>query len=199
MTDPTVALERFPKLKCDIVLLDLTMEQLPGIEVLKRINEITEPRSRPAVVILTGDATMDAKHEALAAGATAFLMKPVDLIEVILRIENLLTTRDLYQRCQLYSEGLERLLDRRTAELREQRKKLDTELEFYQGDARKVPAHLKRQIEENEQQVAAQARFIENQEEEKKRINAHYDQELGRLRVLWAQRPALGAALMSRK
>ena len=117
MTDPTVALERFPKLKCDIVLLDLTMEQLPGIEVLKRINEITEPRSRPAVVILTGDTTMEAKHEALAAGATAFLMKPVDLIEVILRIENLLTTRDLYQRCQLYSEGLERLLDRRTAEL----------------------------------------------------------------------------------
>ena len=142
MTDPTVALERFPKLKCDIVLLDLTMEQLPGIEVLKRINEITEPRSRPAVVILTGDATMDAKHEALAAGATAFLMKPVDLIEVILRIENLLTTRDLYERCQLYSEGLERLLDRRTAELQT-------------ADLEKAIAGLR----DTQQQVIQQERF----------------------------------------
>ena len=68
--------------------------------------------------MLTADTTPEAKYDALSAGATAFLAKPLDLIEVILRIENLLTNRDLYRRCQLYSEGLERLLDRRTAELR---------------------------------------------------------------------------------
>jgi len=82
----------------------------------------------------------------------------------------------------------------RTAELRDQRKKLDTELEFYAGDLRKAPATLKRQIEENEQQVAAQARFIANQDEEKKRVNARYDVELARLKTLWAQRAAATAA-----
>jgi hypothetical protein len=82
----------------------------------------------------------------------------------------------------------------RTVDLREQRKKLDTELEFYRGGLSKAPAKLKRQIEENEQQVAAQARFIANQEEEKKRINSRYDQELARLKVLWAQRAAATSA-----
>lgn len=117
ITSPTVAAERFLEIKPDLVLLDLHMEPLSGIDVLKKIHEMTEPRSRPPVVMLTGDSNVESKHRALAAGAAAFLRKPADLIEIVLRIENLLTTRDLYQRCQLYSEGLERLLDRRTAEL----------------------------------------------------------------------------------
>jgi hypothetical protein len=78
--------------------------------------------------------------------------------------------------------------NKRTADLHEQRKKLDTELEFYQGDMKKAPASLKRQMDVNEEQLAAQARFIANQDEEKKRINARYDEELARLKTLWAQR-----------
>lgn len=117
LTCPTVAVKRFLELKPDLVLLDLHMHPLSGMDVLENIKEMTEPRSRPPVVMLTADTTPEAKYEALAAGATGFLAKPLDLLEVMLRIENLLTTRDLYQRCQLYSEGLERLLDRRTAEL----------------------------------------------------------------------------------
>jgi DNA-binding response OmpR family regulator len=92
ITSPTVATERFPELKPDLVLLDLHMDRLSGIDVLKKINEMTEPRSRPPIVMLTADTTVEAKYDALAAGATAFLAKPLDLIEVILRIENLLTT-----------------------------------------------------------------------------------------------------------
>jgi hypothetical protein len=77
--------------------------------------------------------------------------------------------------------------NRRTEELHAQRKKLESEEEFYGNDPKKVPPQLKRQFEENDQQLAAQARFIANQEEEKKRVNARYDQELARLRALWAQ------------
>jgi hypothetical protein len=86
---------------------------------------------------------------------------------------------------------------RRIEELAAQRKALDTETEFYKDPAR-WPARLKRQVEENEQQAAAQQRFIAAQEEEKARINARYDEELARLKVLWSQRgmaaaPASGA------
>jgi hypothetical protein len=75
---------------------------------------------------------------------------------------------------------------RRIGELEEQRRKLEQETEFYK-DASKWPAKLKRQIEENEQQVATQRRFIDAQEEEKKRIDAQFDDELARLKPLWAQ------------
>jgi signal transduction histidine kinase len=101
------------------------MEPISGIDVLKQMNETLEARARPPVIVLTADTTMEAKHEALAAGASEFLAKPADPVEVILRIENLLSRRDLFQRCQVYSEGLERLVDRRTAQL--QRRTVDLE------------------------------------------------------------------------
>jgi hypothetical protein len=80
--------------------------------------------------------------------------------------------------------------------LDKQRKQLDSELEFYSKDPSKVPLKLKRSIEEQEQHVDAQKRFIANQDSEKKRINERFDEELVRLRVLWAQRalPATAAA-----
>jgi hypothetical protein len=76
-----------------------------------------------------------------------------------------------------------------------QRKKFETELEFYKGDATKVPAQLKRQIEENEQHVEMQKRFIANQETEKRRINTRFDEELVKLRALWALRAAPATAV----
>lgn len=73
------------------------------------------------------------------------------------------------------------------------RKRLDTELEFYRNDPSKVPANVKRQIQENEQHIEAQRRFVANQDSEKRRINAQFDDELARLKLLWA-RPAAPAA-----
>lgn len=75
---------------------------------------------------------------------------------------------------------------RRIEELQAERRKIEDELEFYQRDPAKVPAQLKRKLDENDEQVTAQRRFIANQEDEKKRVNARYDQELARLGVLWA-------------
>jgi hypothetical protein len=75
---------------------------------------------------------------------------------------------------------------RRIVELQEQRKKLDVEAEFYKTPAQ-YPHKLKRQIEENEQQLAGQLRFMASQDEEKARINKRFDEELARLKILWAQ------------
>jgi hypothetical protein len=78
---------------------------------------------------------------------------------------------------------------RRTSELRWQRKKLETDLEFYGGDMKKAPPMLRRRFEENDNSIAAQLRFVDNQEEEKKRINARYDEENKHLAALWETRP----------
>ena len=89
-------------------------------------------------------------------------------------------------------------------DLKAQRKKLDAELEFYQGDVRKLPPTLKRQIEENQHHLEVQERFIAGQVDEKKRISARFDEELGKLQPLWAHRAApttaaAAAASASRK
>jgi predicted RNase H-like HicB family nuclease len=82
---------------------------------------------------------------------------------------------------------------RRVVELQEQRKKLVVETEFYKS-AEQWPAKLKRQLDENEQQLAAQQRFVATQEEEKKRINTRFDDELAKLKRLWAVGPAAAAS-----
>jgi hypothetical protein len=82
---------------------------------------------------------------------------------------------------------------RRIGELQQERKRLATETEFYKTPAQ-WPLKLKRQIEDNEQQVAAQQRFIAGQEEEKKRIATRFDEELARLKAAWAQTAAATTA-----
>jgi hypothetical protein len=74
----------------------------------------------------------------------------------------------------------------RLLELAAQRKKLDDEMEFYKKDTSKAPQYLRRQVEENNQSTAVQQRFIADQEEETRRVNGRFDDELVRLRQLWA-------------
>jgi hypothetical protein len=74
----------------------------------------------------------------------------------------------------------------RLLELAAQRKKLDDEMEFYKKDPSKAPQYLRRQLEENHQSAEVQKRFIADQEEETRRVNGRLDDELVRLRQLWA-------------
>ena len=74
----------------------------------------------------------------------------------------------------------------RTQELTYQRNDLDKEMEFYKKDASKAPHKISRQVEEVVQSLAVQSRFIADQDNEEKRINARFDEELLRLKRLWA-------------
>jgi hypothetical protein len=75
----------------------------------------------------------------------------------------------------------------RLTELAAQRKKLDDEMEFYKKDPNKAPEYLRRQVEENNQSATVQKRFIADQEEEVRRVNGRFDDELKRLRQLWSK------------
>ena len=73
--------------------------------------------------------------------------------------------------------------------LARQRSAIDVELEFYKGDVAKAPAYLRRQVEENTQNQAAQKRIISEQDAETRRVNIRFDDELVLLRQLWAESP----------
>lgn len=74
----------------------------------------------------------------------------------------------------------------RIDELTVQQGRLDQEMEFYKKDPSKAPAYLRRQVDETQQSMAVQKRFIGEQEAEIHRINARFDDELSRLKPLWA-------------
>ena len=70
-------------------------------------------------------------------------------------------------------------------DLQKQRAELAKEAEFYKKDPAKMSAKLRRQLEENDNAIAAQQRFVANQDEERKRVNARFDDELVALKKLW--------------
>ena len=74
----------------------------------------------------------------------------------------------------------------RTQELLEQHKALQTEMEFYKKDPAKAPAALKRKMEENDNSLLLQKRFLADQDAEKLRLNSRFDEELLKLRQLWS-------------
>ncbi|MDP2440177.1 DUF4124 domain-containing protein [Rhodoferax sp.] len=79
-------------------------------------------------------------------------------------------------------------VNKRAQTLLNQRKEISAELEFYQNDVSKAPLWLRRKLEDNEQQVVVQQRFVVEQTQEKRRVNARFDEELVKLRQLWGQK-----------
>ena len=79
---------------------------------------------------------------------------------------------------------------KRLSELAVDRKKIDEELEFYAKDVSKAPSSIKRELDDIQQSVAVQNRFIGDQDDEKKRVNARFDDERARLSKLWPPQPA---------
>ena len=102
----------------DLILLDLHMPHLDGLEVMDQLNEIAEASYLP-ILILSGDLTPDARRDALSRGAKDFVNKPFRQDELLLRIKTLLETRFLYIQIQSQNQLLEAKVRERTRELGE--------------------------------------------------------------------------------
>lgn len=107
ITDVGEAIRRYREIDPDLVLLDLHMPNIDGIETLEVLAALTPPDSYVPVVVLTADTTLEAKQRALAAGAKDFLTKPFEHTEVLLRVGNLLETRSLQVSLQARNAALE--------------------------------------------------------------------------------------------
>lgn len=90
--DGIEGLESLARLKPDVVVLDLKMPGLGGLEVLKRIKE-TDPLL--PVIMLTGHGTVQSGIEAMDLSAFDFLLKPVAVEKLVEAIEEAIRSRDL--------------------------------------------------------------------------------------------------------
>lgn len=114
--EPREAAALYIKLRPDLILLDLHMPEMDGLEVMDQLNQIAEASFLP-ILMLTGDMTPEARREALSRGAKDFVNKPFNTDEVLLRIRTLLETRFLYLQIQTQNQMLEAKVRERTREL----------------------------------------------------------------------------------
>jgi putative two-component system response regulator len=115
--DPRQALDLFRSFSADIVLLDLHMPYLDGYQLLELLSSAIAPGAFVPRLVLTADVSTEAKRRALDLGATDFLTKPFDQMELMLRTRNALRTRLLSVAQQSYSETLEERVRERTSDL----------------------------------------------------------------------------------
>jgi len=89
---------------------------------------------------------------------------------------------------------------KRVDDLQQSRQRIDAEMEFYKKDPSRAPPALRRQMEDIDRNTKEQKRFLGEQDNEVRRINARFDEELARLNELWlAQASPRPAAATSRK
>lgn len=123
-TDSRQAIELYESFVPDIILLDLLMPHLSGFEVMEQLKELVPAGTYLPILVLTADVTLETRQRALAAGAMDFLTKPFDLIELQLRIHNLLVTRSLHIQLARQNETLAQKVKERTYDLMQEKAKL---------------------------------------------------------------------------
>lgn len=77
------ALEEIKKIDFDLVLLDVLMPEMDGIETLKEIKKI---KPETEVIMLTGHASVEVGIEGMKSGAFNYIMKPFDPDELVKEI-----------------------------------------------------------------------------------------------------------------
>jgi len=122
-SDPRQVVELHRTHRFDLILLDIRMPRMSGIEVLRALAGMIAEEWIP-VLVLTAQTDDETHLRALEAGARDYLNKPFKQWEAMLRIRNMLETRLFYKRQFLRAEELEKMVRLRTREIREAKLKI---------------------------------------------------------------------------
>lgn len=102
----------------DVVLTDLMMPGMDGIELVRAIKGSAELAVIP-VVVITASLEKDSRMRALQEGAEDFLTRPIERFEVVARIKNLSRLKAYQNLLKRYNEELKKEVEAKTAELQQ--------------------------------------------------------------------------------
>ena len=142
-TDPRTVWPTCQEFQPDLILLDLMMPHLDGFGVMKLLDDKLAPEARIPILVLTADVNLDTRHRALQVGASDFLTKPFDQIEVLLRIRHLLQIRSQHLQLTDRNEVLEDRVRERTAELSQTLHQLEDTVHQLRSTQQQVVQHAR--------------------------------------------------------
>ncbi|MFW2331686.1 MAG: HD domain-containing phosphohydrolase [Nitrospinota bacterium] len=121
-SDGSEGLAKFAVGRFDLILLDINMPNMDGLETLRRVKQADENIS---VLIMTGYGDMDIALDAIRFGAFDFIRKPFDLKYLNHVIANGIDRTQLLWERQIYTDQLLSRITTRTIELNKRQEKID--------------------------------------------------------------------------
>jgi PleD family two-component response regulator len=119
LTDSTAFFAEFEAWPPDLVITDLEMPNVSGIQIAEQMRAALPADACLPILMLTGSRDAKAKRNALAAGVSDILTKPFDSAELLMHMRNLLRTRFQHLEIQRQNQVLEKTVAERTASLRQ--------------------------------------------------------------------------------
>ena len=110
------ALDYFYKETFSLMISDIRMPEMDGIELLKRVKAMSPGMM---VIMVTAYPDIDLAVEAIRLGAYDFIIKPADLDLVVLSIKKAFEKKRLEEEVDSYHKNLERLVEERTTRLQQ--------------------------------------------------------------------------------
>lgn len=108
-------LDKVEEFKPDLILLDVMMPKLSGFEVCKKIKEDSATR-HIMILMVTALNELGDIERAVAAGTDDFLSKPVNKVELLKRVENMLRIKDISDENERLRRYIQEMDDSRTAD-----------------------------------------------------------------------------------
>ncbi len=122
-TDSATAIQLIEREKPDLLLLDIMMPEVSGIDILRALRQQKRYKHLP-VLIVTANTDVETKRICLELGATDFLHKPVDPLDLLPRVRNTLVTKSFQDQLATYAQQLEKRVLQRTRELEASRRQV---------------------------------------------------------------------------
>ena len=101
--DGEQGVEMAMKNEYDVILCDIKMPKLDGIEVLEKLQDL---KYDPAIVMISGHGTIDTAVDALKKGAFDFISKPPDLNRLLVTVRNAMDRNELVQETKILKKKL---------------------------------------------------------------------------------------------
>lgn len=122
MSDPVKALKLFYENDFAVVISDVKMGRLSGLDILKAVREYDD---RIPVVLITGSSDEETMRRSIHMGVYEFLKKPFEISNLIVTVRQALEAHKLRMQNSRYEHELKSLVQERTAELLDTKAKLE--------------------------------------------------------------------------
>jgi signal transduction histidine kinase len=178
--DGEEGIERAQLLRPDLILLDVMMPGADGFEICRRLKTSKETHDIP-VIFMTALASSEDKVKGFAAGGVDYVTKPLQIDEVLARVDTHvklhaahLRLEQQHAQLQAYQENLERRVAERTLALSSANRQLQVEVEKQR--------QTELALEESRSQLRSlAARYQENSEEERKLMAHELHEDLAQI------------------